>query len=459
MFPANIANLDIPLIESLPIDKTVLFFCLGASVFTGVLFGLLPAFQSSSTDVMTGMRETSAAYSSSGRGKSARNLLAIAEISLALVLLTGAGLALKSYTLLSASNFGFDPDHVLSFYITMPAYKYKTPEDRVVYMDKLLASLSTVPGVASVGETSFLPLSGYSGGLDFTIEGRDNPPGQKPNADLQFTLPGYFETLKIPVLAGRTFTASDTPTSTEVAVVSQAFARQFFPGADPVGHRIDAGDEKKPELIQIVGVVGDVKENGLDAEIRPEIYLAHKQSPIPLAGFALRTTVDPNSLMSSTRQAVWNVDKDQPVARVLTMQDAAAESLAIRKVTTWVMTLFAGVSLLLACVGIYGVIAFSVVQRTHEFGIRLAVGATPAKLLTLVLSQSAVLGGIGIAIGLMASFALSKLANALVFGVSTRDPITFVMAPLLLGTIALLAALIPALRASRLDPNVALRQE
>ena len=459
MFPAHIANLDIPLIESLPIDKTVLFFCLSASIFTGILFGLLPAWQSSSTDVMSGMRETSTAYSSSARGKSARNILAIAEISLALVLLTGAGLALKSYKLLSTSNFGFDPDHVLSFYITMPAYKYKTPEERVVYMDKLMASMSTVPGVTSVGETSFLPLSGFSGGLDFTIEGRDNPPGQKPNADLQFTLPGYFETMKIPVLAGRTFTANDTPTSTEVAVVSQTFAKQFFPGTDPIGHRIDAGDEKKPEIIQIVGVVGDVKENGLDAEIRPEIYLAHKQSPIPIFGFALRTTADPNSVMSAARQAVWNVDKDQPVARVLTMEDAADESLAIRKVTTWVMSLFAGVSLLLACVGIYGVIAFSVVQRTHEFGIRLALGATPTQLLALVLSQSAVLGGIGIAIGLAAAFALSKLANALVFGVSTRDPITFLLAPVLLGAIAMLAAFIPALRASRLDPNIALRQE
>jgi predicted permease len=459
MFPTNIANLDIPLVESLPIDKTVLFFCLAASMFTGILFGLLPALQSSSTDVMTGMRESSAGFSSSGRGKRARNVLAVAEISLALVLLTGAGLALKSYKLLADSNFGFEPDHVLSFYITMPAYKYKEPDAQRVYMDKLLASLSTVPGVNGVGATSFLPLSGFSGSVDFTIEGRDNPPGQKPVADLQLTTPGYFETMKIPVLAGRTFTAGDTPTSPDVAVASRAFVRRFFPGTDPIGHRINVGNDKKPEMIQIVGVVGDVKENGLDSEIRPEIYLAHKQSPFPIAGFALRTTVDPDSVMTAARQAVWNVDKDQPVARVLSMEDAAAESLAIRKVTTWVMTLFAGVSLLLACVGIYGVIAFSVVQRTHEFGIRLALGATPRQLLALVLSQSAVLGAIGIAIGLVAAFALSKLANALVFGVSTRDPITFALAPVLLGAIAMLAAFIPALRASRLDPTIALRQE
>jgi putative ABC transport system permease protein len=265
--------------------------------------------------------------------------------------------------------------------------------------------------------------------------------------------------MRIPILAGRAFSVSDTPTTPEVAVVSQSFAKKFFPGSDPIGHRLNAGDDKKPEWIQIVGVVGDVRENGLDVEVRPEIYVAHKQSPSSIMGFVLRTTVDPDSIMSAARQSVWNVDKDQPVTRVVTMEDAAAESLAIRKVTTWVMSLFAGVSLLLACVGIYGVIAYSVVQRTHEFGIRLALGSTPAKLLGLVLSQSALLGGIGITIGLAAAFALSKLANALVFGVSTRDPLTFVLAPLLLGAIALLAAFIPALRASRLDPTVALRQE
>jgi predicted permease len=459
MFPINIANLNIPKIESLPIDRTVLLFSFAASIFTGLLFGLLPALQSSSTNVMSGMRESSFAFSSSGRGKSARNILAVAEISLALVLLTGAGLALKSYKLLSDSTFGFEPDHVASFYIFMPSYKYKEEEARRLYMDKLTAGLSTLPGVSSVGATSYLPLSGYSGGLDFAIEGRNYAAGERPEADLQFATPGYFESMRIPILAGRAFTASDTATSPEVAVVSQSFARKFFPGSDPIGHRLNAGDDKKPEWLQIIGVAGDVRENGLDVEVRPEIYIAHKQSPSPIMGFVLRTTVDPDSIMSAARQAVWAVDKDQPVARVLSMEDAASESLAIRKITTWVMTLFAGVSLLLACVGIYGVIAFNVVQRTHEFGIRLALGATPNKLLALVLSQSAILGGIGIGIGLITSFALSKLAHALVFGVSTRDPITFALAPAILGAIAMLAAFIPAVRASRLDPTIALRQE
>jgi predicted permease len=459
MFPVNIANLNIPKLESLPIDRSVLLFCFVASTFTGLLFGLLPALQSSSIDVMSGMRESSTGYSSSGRGKKARNILAIAEISLALILLTGAGLALKSYKVLSSSNFGFEPDHVASFYIFMPAYKYKAPDTQRAFVDKLRSTLATLPGVTHVGAVSNLPLSGFSAGLDFSIEGRNYAAGDKSTSDLQVATPGYFETLRIPILAGRAFTDNDTQSSPEVAVVSASFARQFFPGTDPIGHRINAGDDKKPEWIQIVGVAGDVRENGLDVEVRPEVYVAHKQSPSPYMAFALRTTVDPDSVMSAARQAVWAIDKDQPVARVLSMDDSAAESLAIRKITTWVMTLFAAVSLLLACVGIYGVIAFSVVQRTHEFGIRLAVGATPAKLLALVLSQSAVLGGIGIAIGLIASFALSKLANALVFGVSTRDPITFMLAPAILGAIAMLAAFIPALRASRLDPMIALRQE
>ena len=458
MFPNDIANLNIPTIESLPIDKSVLLFSLGATLLTGILFGLLPALQSSSAALVSGMRDSSYNYSS-GRGKNARDLLAIAEISIALVLLTGAGLALKSYTLLSKTNFGFEPDHVLSFYITMPEYKYKGPEERRVFMDKLISSVSGVPGVSRLGAVSFLPLSGYGSSLSFSVEGQGYAAGEQPITDAQFATPGYFETLRIPVLAGRTFSEQDTENSPEVTVLSAAFARQYFPNTNPIGRRLNVGDDKKPEWLQIIGVVGDVRENGLDVEVRPEIYVAHKQSPAEIMGFVLRTTVDPDSVMSAVRQAVWAVDKDQPVARVLTMEDAAAESLAIRRISTWVMSLFAGVSIILACVGIYGVIAFNVAKRTHEFGIRLALGATPGRVLALVLKQSAALGAIGIMIGLLAAFALSRVANALVFGISTRDPITYVLAPLLLGMVALMAGFIPALRASRLDPNAALRVE
>lgn len=459
MLPTHIANMDIPTIESLPIDTTVLIFCLAASVFTGLLFGVMPALQSTVSDVLNGLRENARSYSASRRGKSARNVLAVAEIALALVLVTGAGLAIKSFNLLSSSSFGFDPNHVLSFYITMPEYKYKDEDSQRVFMDKLMANLSAVPGVERVGALSFLPLSGYDASLEFTVEGQSYNRGEKPTSSYQAATPGYFEAMRIPVLSGRDLTASDTPDGLKVAIVNRTFVRRFLGDREPLATRINIGDEKKPEWVQVIGVVGDVKHAGLDSKYRPELYVAFQQYPFNIMGFTLRTAGDPNLVISAARQAVWNVDKDQPVARVLSMEAAADESVAIRKITTWIMSLFAGVSLLLACVGIYGVMAFSVVQRTHEFGVRLALGATRSSLLSMVMKQSARLAAIGIVIGIVVAFVLSKAANALVYGVSTRDPLTYVVAPALLGAIALLAGFVPAYRASRLDPYVALRED
>jgi putative ABC transport system permease protein len=316
-----------------------------------------------------------------------------------------------------------------------------------------------LPEVSNVGGASYLPLSGYGGGLEFAIEGQETKVGQKPSSDLQFATPGYFETLRIPVLSGRTFNNGDTATSPEVAMINRTFARKFFANGDPIGRRLNAGDDLKPEWLQIVGVVGDVRENGLDVDVQPEVYLSTVQSPPSFLGFTLRTKVPPYAAMSSVRQVVWGIDKDQPIARSLSMEDAAKESLAIRKITTSLMTLFAGISMALACIGIYGVISYNVAQRTHEFGIRMALGATRQNLALLVLNLALKLGALGIVVGLVGSFVLSRFAAALVYGISTRDAFTYSVAPVLLGTVALVASLVPALRASRLDPIVALRQE
>jgi ABC-type antimicrobial peptide transport system permease subunit len=241
--------------------------------------------------------------------------------------------------------------------------------------------------------------------------------------------------------------------------VNQTFVKKFFAHEDPIGKRLNVGDQQKPEWVQIIGVVSDVKSEAVDVDIAPMLYLAFDQSPSRFMAFTLRTKGDPYALLGDVRQAIWAVDKDQPIERVLSMEDATGESFAVRKITTSIMTMFGTISMVLACIGIYGVIAFSVVQRTHEFGIRMALGAAPERVLGMVLADAGKLGAVGIGAGLIAAIVLSRFADSIVYNMSTRDPLTFVSTSVLLGSVALVAALIPALRASRLNPNIALRQE
>ena len=458
MFPKNIFNLSIPKIEALPIDRPVLLFCLGASLATGLLFGIMPATQHSVVKVMTGLRESGFSYSAARSGHLARATLVVTEIALALVLLTGAGLALKTYKMLSESHLGFDPDHVLSFYIMLPDYKYKDENSRREFIEQVQSKVAQIPGVESAGGSAFLPLSGFSGSTEFEIEGQENA-GEKVSAEYQTATPGYFESMRIPLLAGRTFTPNDRPKMPDVVVVNQTFVKQFFKNENAIGRRLNFGTADKPDLAEVVGVVGDVKSAGLDNDLHPEVTFPFAQAPFPMIGFAIRTAVDPDSVMGAARQAVWSVDKDQPVIRVISMQQAANEAMALRRITTVSMLLFAGISMILACLGVYGVIAFNVAQRSQEFGIRLALGATPNGLLTMVVKQTARLGAVGIAIGLAIAIIASKAATALVYGVSTRDPLTFVASPLILFAVAVVAGFVPAVRASRADPNAALRGE
>ena len=459
MFPNNIANLNIPKIDSLPIDSSVMLFCLAASVVTGILFGLFPALQVSGKDVISGLHESSTAFTASKRGKRIRNVLVIGEICMALVLVTGAGLTIQSYQHASNTQLGFDPDHVLTFYVTMPQHKYPDASARRNYFDHLMARVSALPRVQKAGGISYLPLSSFSGALEFTIEGREFTEGPQPNAALNVATPGYFDTMHIPILSGRDFAVTDGPNAPEVGLVNRSFARKFFGDADPIGHRLNAGTATKPEWIQIIGVVGDVREESLDIDIQPELYVAFAQSPSQFMAFTLKTATDPYAVVGDVRQAVWSVDKDQPIERVLSMEDGAGESLAVRRITTSLMTIFGIISMALACIGIYGVIAFSVAQRTHEFGIRMALGAQQGQLLRLVLSEAARLAVLGIAVGLALAFVLSRFAQSMVFNISPHDPVTFAGTAMLLCAVALFAALIPALRASRLNPSVALRQE
>jgi putative ABC transport system permease protein len=459
MFPQDIPNLDIPKIESLPIDSSVVLFCLAATVLTGILFGILPALQTSGSDVVSGLRDSSTTFTASRRGRRLRNLLVVGEICMALVLLTGAGLALKSYDRLISTRLGFDPDHVLTFYLWMPHYKYPDANARRAYFDRLMTSVAAVPGVKQAGAIAYLPLSSFGGGVNFTIEGQEVVPGSEPTSALNFATPGYFASMGIPILSGRDFASTDTPNTPEVAIVNRSFVHKYFGDKDPIGRRLNVGNQNRPEWVQIIGVTGDVREEAVDVDIAPEIYVAFSQSPSAFMAFTLRTAVEPYSLFGDIRQSIWSVDKDQPIERVLSMQDATGESLAVRKITTSIMTLFGSISVLLACIGIYGVIAFSVVQRTHEFGIRMALGAAPRQVLAMVLVDASRLGLIGIAAGVVLALALARFASSIVFGISASDPMTLITMSALLGGVALIAALVPALRASRVDPNVALREE
>lgn len=464
MFPNDIANLNIPKIDTLPVDSTVILFCLGATLLTGILFGLLPALQTSATDVNSGLRDSGTSFTAGKRGRRIRNALVVAEICMALVLVTGAGLAIKSYKRLSAARLGFDPEGVLTFYTWFPQHKYPDANARRVYFDRLLSSVSNVHGIDNAGAIAFLPLSSFGGGLNFTIQGHDFTPGSEPETDVNVATPGYFQAMRIPLLSGRDFAPTDTPvtdtaTRPEVGIVNQTFVKKFLGTEDPIGKRLNVGDAQKPEWVEIVGVVSDVKSEAVDVDIAPMLYLTFDQSPSRFMAFTLRTKGDPYALLGDVRQAIWSVDKDQPIERVLSMDDATGESFAVRKITTSIMTMFGSISMALACIGIYGVIAFSVVQRTHEFGIRMALGAAPQRVLGIVLKDAGRLGAIGIGTGLIAAIVLSRFADSIVYGISTRDPLTFVATSVLLGCVAVGAALVPALRASRLDPNAALRQE
>jgi putative ABC transport system permease protein len=464
MFPNNIANLNIPKIEALPIDSTVVWFCLGATLLTGLLFGLLPALQTSGKDVVSGLRDSSISFTASKRGRRIRNALVVAEICMALVLVTGAGLAIKSYNRLSAARLGFEPDGVLTFYTWFPQYKYPDGNARRVYFDHLLNSVANVHGVEQAGAISFLPLSSFGAGLNFTVQGREFTPGSEPESDLNVATPGYFQAMHIPLIAGRDFAVTDTPVTDtvsrpEVGIVNQTFVKKFFANEDPIGKRLNVGNQQQPEWVEIIGVVSDVKSEAVDVDIVPMLYLSFDQSPSRFMAFTLRTKGDPYALLPDVRQAIWSVDKDQPIERILSMNDATGESFAVRKITTSIMTMFGTISMALACIGIYGVIAFSVVQRTHEFGIRMALGAAPERVLGMVLADAIKLGIMGIALGLIAAFLLSRFADAIAYGISTRDPLTFVGTAVLLGSTALVAALIPAWRASRVEPSIALRRE
>jgi putative ABC transport system permease protein len=393
-----------------------------------------------------------------------RSALVVSEVALSLVLLVGAGLLIRSFAKLSQVNPGFNPEQVLTMGVSLLPNKY--PEDAQVasFYSQVLEQSATVPGVTSVSATAGLPISGSNTTDNFTIEGR--PPIAKeaePLTEYWVVTPRYFESMGIPLLAGRDFSATDTKQSPNVVVINEEFRRRHFALENPLGHRLKLqGQERDP--LQIVGVVGDSRNIGLDEQPRAAAYVPFLQDPLSKnfgrsLTIVARTKSDPGAVASSLRAVVTSMDKSVPVYALKPMTEYVRDSLSRRRFNTLLLSAFSGLALVLAAIGIYGVISYGVTQRTHEMGIRMALGAKRRDVLTLVVRQAMVLALGGVAIGLLASFALTRLIKGLLFSVSVTDPMTFVAIAVLMTLIALLACLIPARRATKVDPLVALRYE
>jgi predicted permease len=460
LFPNDIANLNIPRIDAIPVDSGVVAFALLLGVFTGVLFGLLPALHTSAGEVYETLKEGGRSGSVAGRERT-RSVLVIAEMALSLVLLAGAGLMIKTFLRLEGTSLGFNPDHVLTAQLLLPDNKYPKLEDRARFLQETLARITALAGVQSAGAVAFAPLSGFWGATNFTLEGLPAAPGSVARqADFNLVSPSYFRTMQVPLILGRDFEAGDSVHAAEVVLINQSMARQFWPQQNPVGRRLNPDPAMFGNTTwEIVGVVGDIKHFGVAEPTHPTIYRPFAQESFPLIAFAIRTQLPPETLAKAVRQAIWSVDQDQPISKVITMDAAAAESVTLRKISMILLAGFAGLAVFLAVVGLYGVMAHLVAQRTQEIGVRMALGARPKDISRLVALQGLRLAAAGVVFGTAAALALTRLLASLLFGVRPQDPATLTGVALLLSGVAWLASYMPARRAAKVDPMVALRYE
>ena len=452
---------QIPRLNETRNDWRVLGFTLLVSLATAVAIGLIPALQSSKPDLNSSLKESSRAAAGSVRGHRVRSALVIAEVALALVLLAGAGLMIKSFLLLQRVDPGFNTSNALTFEVNINAGRLNTPEKRADLYQNFIQTLKAVPGVQTAAAVSALPLDGggFYLGRVFLREGAAEPPAAPdyPGA-WNVVTPDYFNAMDIGLLKGRLFTDHDNAQATPVIIVSETFARRMFPNEDPLGKRIRSWRDEN-RLREIVGVVRDVKYGGLDDDPSSLVYIPHRQDSWGSLTMIVRTTGDPAAATSAVRQAFRAVDKESPISNVQTLQKVLADSTARQRFGVWLLGLFAALALSLAGVGIYGVMSYSVAQRAQEIGVRMALGAGTGDVLKLVLWRGLTLTLPGIAIGLLAAFALTRLMKSLLFGVSATDPLTFAVIALLLAIVALVACWIPARRATKVDPLVALRSE
>ena len=453
---------DLPRLHEISIDGRVLGFTLLAAAVCGLIFGLAPALQSSRLNLNESLKEGGRGGADSPGRRRMRSALVVVEIAFSLMLLVGAGLMVQSFMRLQSVSPGFRPDHILTMHLTLPRARYDTDSKINDYYRQLIERVNTVRGVEAAGLSISLPPNNLEVSDSFSIEGKPWPPGvSDPIVPIVLTSPEYFSALGVPVLQGRGFNAIDKEGSPLVVIINQTLAERYFADESPIGKRFKIGGADRPRnpWLEIVGVVGDVKYSGLDARPEPAYYMPLSQDTWRAVYLVVRGPINPTSLVPAIREKIWELDKDMPIANIAAMDRLLAESVAQPRFRTLLLGIFAAVALVLASVGIYGVISYSVTQRTHEIGIRMALGAQARDVSMLVIRQGMALALIGVSIGLGASFALTRLMESLLFEVSTTDQATFAGVAALLIAVAVLACWIPARRASRVDPMVALRCE
>jgi putative ABC transport system permease protein len=452
----------IPRMDEIHLDSSVLLFSLGISVCAGVLFGVLPAVQATHDNVNQSLKE-GARESSAGARLRTRSLLVVLETALGVIVVIAAGLLLRSFLLLESVPLGFQPQSVLTFRVIPRGEKYSQRAGRTAFYQQAIERIAALPGVKSAAAVSFIPLTFARSSKGFSIEGRVPPaPGQIPMAGFDVVTPSYFESLGIPLRSGRDFSWRDTPQGQRVVTINEAMARAYWSGQDPLGHRIKLGTSENNSVpwLTVVGIVGDIRDFDVLTAPRPTLYLPVSQADDAtyiLRDWVVRTSGNPLALASSLRAAMRQVDRDLPVSRVQTLEQLWGISIAPQRFNLWLFGSFAALALILAAIGIYGVMAYNVAQRTREIGIRMAMGARRSDVLRLVLTQSILPAAAGVFLGLSIALALTRLMASLLFGLTATDPATFAAVALLLILVALAATYMPARRATQVDPLVALR--
>lgn len=456
---------NLPRVSEIDIDVRVLAFTLTISLLTGLVFGLVPALHASKPDLNEALKEGGNGSTGRGGGNRLRSFLVVSEVALALILVIGAGLMVKSFLLLQSENPGFNPRNILTTRISLPRPKYPKPSQQAAFFQQVVERLKATPGVETAAVVTSVPIGGTNMLVPFTIEGRPTNPEQMPKAYYRAISSDYFRAMGIQLKRGRYFIDADSEETPPVALINESMARSFWPDDDPIGKQItinfpsDLANYGPPVAREIVGVVGNVKHGGLEHQPEPEMYAPFLQNPLLFMTLLVRTTGEPASMAGSVRAAVWSIDKDQPVAPMVTMEEILDRSVAQPRFRTLLLSVFAALALALAALGVYGVMAYLVEQRTREIGVRMALGAKTGDVLRLILGYSLRLTLIGVVIGLGASFLLTRLVASLLYSISPLDRATFAVTPLLIILVTLIASYVPARKAMKVDPVMALRHE
>jgi putative ABC transport system permease protein len=447
-------------LRSTTVNYPVLAFTIGLTLLTGILFGLVPALEASRFDLSEPLKESGKSVIGGTRARRMRNIFVVAQVALALVLLVGAGLLMKSLNRLESVEPGFDSHNLLTMRVSLPTRKYDSDPKIINLFTQAVDEIRNIPGVESVGAVNTLPFDGPYSGTRMEIEGQPKrPAGQELSTGVIVTDANYFQTMHIPLKRGRLYTPQEAREMRHVVVINETFAREVFPGQDPIGQRVTINMKDDNQPSEIIGIVGDNKHKGLDSEVEPMAFWPHAELVYPSMTLTIRTRGDSTSVAAAARNVIRRLDPEQPIGQVATMDALMAKSVARARFNSTLLAIFSIVALIMAAVGIYGVMSYSVLQRTHEIGVRMALGAQRADVLRLMLKQGVILAVLGVTVGLAAAFGLTRIISTLLFEVGATDKITFAAVSVGLFAVTLFASYIPAWRATRVDPLVALRYE